>query len=92
MTSDSELDDETTHVCGRMTHSFINTLQVELPDKFVGLGSVKTQQSAVRLVELGPRATFELYKVERGMCEGDILYHRFEQKTPEEAAAIKARV
>jgi ribosome biogenesis protein SSF1/2 len=65
---------------------------VELPDRYTGKGNAKTQKSAIKIVEIGPRAQLELFKVEHGMCEGDILYHKFETKTAEEAASTKARV
>lgn len=58
----------------------------------MGRGNGQSQQSAMRLMELGPRVTLELFKVEKGLCEGDVLYHKFEEKTPEEAARIKAKV
>ncbi|OQS05467.1 SWI4 1, Peter Pan suppressor [Thraustotheca clavata] len=77
MTSDSEVDDEDAHVI--------------LPDKFRGRGNQKSEKSAVRLAEVGPRLTLKLVKVEKGICDGDILYHAFVQKTPKEAAKIKAR-
>ncbi|KDO27741.1 hypothetical protein SPRG_07356 [Saprolegnia parasitica CBS 223.65] len=77
MTSDSEVDDESAHIV--------------LPDKFRGRGNTKSEKSAVRLAEVGPRLTLKLVKVEKGVCDGDILYHAFVQKTPEEAAKIKAR-
>lgn len=63
-----------------------------LPDRFVGKGNMKAQQSAMKLTELGPRLTLELFKVEQGVNEGDVLYHKFVHKTPAEAAAIKAKV
>jgi ribosome biogenesis protein SSF1/2 len=65
---------------------------VTLPDRFVGKGNLKAQQSAMKLIELGPRLTLEIFKVEQGVNEGDVLYHKFVQKTPAEAAQIKARV
>lgn len=76
--SDSEAEDESS--------------RVTLPDRFVGRGNAKSQLSAMKLTELGPRLTLEIYKVEQGVGEGDVLYHKFEKKTAEEAAAIKARV
>ena len=76
--SDSEGEDMSTHVV--------------LPDQFIGKGNNKAQQSAMKLSELGPRIRLELFKVERGVGEGDVLYHKFEAKTPKEAAATKARV
>jgi ribosome biogenesis protein SSF1/2 len=65
---------------------------VTLPDRFIGKGNAKAQQSAMKLTELGPRLTLEIFKVEQGVNEGDVLYHKFVQKTPAEAAQIKAKV
>ncbi|GMF23898.1 unnamed protein product [Phytophthora fragariaefolia] len=75
--SDSEVDDEASHVT--------------LPDSFRGRGNRKAEKSAVRLTEIGPRLTLSLTKVERGICEGDVLYHAYKTKTPEEAAKAKAK-
>uniref|UniRef100_A0AAV1U4Y7 Brix domain-containing protein n=1 Tax=Peronospora matthiolae TaxID=2874970 RepID=A0AAV1U4Y7_9STRA len=75
--SDSEVDDEASHVT--------------LPDSFRGRGNRKAEKSAVRLTEIGPRLTLGLTKVERGICEGDVLYHAYKTKTPEEAAKAKAK-
>uniref|UniRef100_M4BIJ1 Brix domain-containing protein n=1 Tax=Hyaloperonospora arabidopsidis (strain Emoy2) TaxID=559515 RepID=M4BIJ1_HYAAE len=75
--SDSEVDDEASHVT--------------LPDSFRGRGNRKAEKSAVRLTEIGPRLTLALTKVERGICEGDVLYHAYKTKTPEEAAKAKAK-
>ncbi|KAF0687899.1 Aste57867_20391 [Aphanomyces stellatus] len=77
MTSDSEVDDESAHVV--------------LPDKFRGRGNQKSEKSAVRLAEVGPRLTLKLTKVERDLCDGDVLYHAYVQKSPEEAAKLKAK-
>jgi ribosome biogenesis protein SSF1/2 len=76
--SDSEMEDESS--------------RVTLPERYVGRGNAKSQLSAMKLTELGPRMTIEIYKVEQGAGEGDILYHKFVKKTAEEAAAIKSRV
>jgi ribosome biogenesis protein SSF1/2 len=46
----------------------------------------------MKLIELGPRMNLELFKVENGMCEGDVLYHKFETKSQEEILRTKARV
>jgi len=64
---------------------------VQLSDKYVGRGNSKSQKSAVKLVELGPRLCLELIKVEKGLGGGDVLYHAHVSKTPEEAAELKAR-
>jgi len=50
------------------------------------------QQSAMRLVELGPRLTLEIVKVENGFGEGDVLYHKYVSKTQQEAKEIKEKV
>jgi ribosome biogenesis protein SSF1/2 len=76
--SDSEAEDESSRVI--------------LPDNFIGKGNIKSQQSSIKLSEIGPRLTLELFKVERGLCEGDVLYHKHENKTPEDAARIKQKV
>ena len=52
---------------------------------------MKAQKSALKLVELGPRLTMELVKVEKGLGTGDVMYHAYIHKSPEEAAALKAR-
>lgn len=69
-----------------------HSVQVTLPDRFIGKGNAKSQQSAMKLTELGPRLTLEIFKVEQGVNEGDVLYHKFVHKTPAEAAKIKAKV
>lgn len=51
--------------------------QVVLPQKMHGVGNTKSQQSAIRLTELGPRMTLSLIKIEQGFCEGDVLHHEF---------------
>ena len=61
--SDSEADDEEAHVT--------------LPQDLRGNRNVKAGRSAIRLVELGPRLTMELLKIEEGVCEGEVLYHSF---------------
>ena len=66
--------------------------RVTLAEKYRGRGNGATQQSAMKLTELGPRMTLELFKCERGVGEGDILYHKFQHKTPEEADATKQRI
>jgi len=76
--SDSENEDETTHV--------------HLAQKYVGRGNNSSQKSAMKLVELGPRMTLDLFKVERGVCEGDVLYHKDIHKTAEEAKQIKQKL
>jgi ribosome biogenesis protein SSF1/2 len=47
--------------------------------KFGGRGNVAKRESKIKLVELGPRLRLRLYKVERGVCAGDVLYHAFRE-------------
>jgi ribosome biogenesis protein SSF1/2 len=41
----------------------------------------ETQQRAIKLIEIGPRLRIELVKIEEGMCDGKVLYHRYVHKT-----------
>jgi ribosome biogenesis protein SSF1/2 len=74
--SDSEAEEDPAH-------------QVVLAQSYAGKGNVKSQKSALKLVELGPRLSLELIKVEKGLGGGDVMYHAHIHKTPEEAKAIK---
>merc|ERR1739841_181578 len=51
--------------------------------KFGGRGNVAKRESKIKLVELGPRLRLRLYKVERGVCSGDVLYHAFREDAGE---------
>ncbi|XP_068434500.1 suppressor of SWI4 1 homolog [Clinocottus analis] len=63
----------------------------ELPQVYSGRGNMASQQSAVRLTEIGPRMTLQLSKIEEGMGEGNILYHTTVTKTEEEIQEILNR-
>ncbi|KAH8055491.1 hypothetical protein JL721_10220 [Aureococcus anophagefferens] len=54
-----------------------NDAKVVLAGKYAGRSNVKHRESAIKLAELGPRLTMKLYKVQRGVCDGDVLYHAF---------------
>ena len=58
--------------------------------KFGGRGNVAKRESKIKLVELGPRLRLRLYKVERGVCSGDVLYHAF-REDPGEASRGRRR-
>jgi ribosome biogenesis protein SSF1/2 len=75
--SDSEPEDETSHVV--------------LSQKYAGRGNVKSQKSALKLVELGPRLSLHLFKVERGLGGGDVMYHAHITKTAQEVKELKER-
>lgn len=69
--SDSEFeDDESSHI--------------SLPQTMKGAGMNRTNKTAVRLNEIGPRLTMQLQKVEQGLCEGDVLYHSIIKRSKKE--------
>ena len=72
--SDSEFDDEETHV--ELTQALKR-------------GNVDSGQSAIRLHELGPRITFELHKIESNLMTGEVLYHKEIVKTTDEILKMK---
>ncbi|GMH35345.1 hypothetical protein BSKO_03213 [Bryopsis sp. KO-2023] len=49
------------------------------------------KKQKVKLRELGPRMDLELVKIEQGMCDGLVLYHKFEEKSLEEIAETERR-
>lgn len=65
---------------------------VQLSDQYVGKGNRKNQTAALKLVEVGPRMSWQLIKVEKGLdgANSPCLYHAHVTKTPEEAAALQA--
>lgn len=75
VSSDSEADD-------------LPESRVELPQDYIGRGNLRSHKSAVRLQELGPRIRLKLVKIEDGFHDGEILYHRYVQKTEAEKLAI----
>jgi ribosome biogenesis protein SSF1/2 len=75
--SDSEMEDE--------------AAQVILPDRFRGRGNMKANKSAIQLAEIGPRLTLKLMKVERGFMAGDVIYHEYIKKSPEEVRELESR-
>lgn len=65
--------------------------RVTLPAGVRARGAVGGEQSSVRLVELGPRLTLQLVKIEEGLLDGEVLHHEFVEKTEEEKKAIKEK-
>ncbi|KAM6913526.1 suppressor of SWI4 1 homolog [Lycodopsis pacificus] len=63
----------------------------ELPQVYSGRGNMASQQSAVRLTEIGPRMTLQLVKIQDGMGDGSVLYHTTISKTEEEIQVILKR-
>ena len=75
--SDSEPEDETSHVV--------------LSQRYAGRGNAKSQKAALKLVEMGPRLSLSLVKVERELGGGDVMYHAHVTKTVEEVRELKAK-
>ncbi|KAM3598695.1 uncharacterized protein V6R79_021448 [Siganus canaliculatus] len=63
----------------------------ELPQVYSGRGNMASQQSAVRLTEIGPRMTLQLVKIQEGMGEGSVLYHSLISKTEDEIEELLNR-
>lgn len=69
----------------------MGTNKVVLPQTVAGAGNKASQQSAVKLVEIGPRMNLRLLKIEEGLCEGRVLHHSYLHKTDAEVKALDAR-
>ena len=41
------------------------------------------------MTEIGPRMTLQLIKIEEGVGTGEVLYHEYIEKSPEEVEAAK---
>ncbi|XP_071820533.1 suppressor of SWI4 1 homolog [Apostichopus japonicus] len=65
--------------------------EVTLPQKMTSRGNIAKEKSAVRLVEIGPRMTLELIKIEEGLSEGEVLYHSYVTKSKQEIAQLRDR-
>ncbi|KAF9923626.1 hypothetical protein BGZ67_009727 [Mortierella alpina] len=63
---------------------------VTLGQDYVGRNNKRQDQRAIKLVELGPRMELKLVKIQGGMCDGEVLYHDFIKRSPEELKAQKA--
>ncbi|GIY28698.1 suppressor of SWI4 1 homolog [Caerostris darwini] len=65
---------------------------VILPQPISSRGNITSEKSAIRLYEIGPRIKMQLVKIEEGLMSGEILFHEYLSKTPEEIEAIKAKI
>lgn len=52
----------------------------------------KGASSKIKLVEVGPRLTLELLKIQSGLCEGETLFHRYVKKSKNETEAAEKRI
>ncbi|KAK3817327.1 MAG: Brix domain-containing protein [Benniella sp.] len=62
---------------------------VTLGQDYIGRNNRKQDQRAIKLVELGPRMELRLVKIQAGLCDGEVLYHDYIKRTPEEIKAQK---
>jgi ribosome biogenesis protein SSF1/2 len=65
---------------------------VELAQNYAGRGNKGQSKSALKLVELGPRLSLELVKVEQELAGGNVMFHAHVKKSPEEAKEIQQKV
>ena len=75
--SDSEMEDESSFLV--------------LPQEFRGRGNMKSQQSSIKLSEIGPRLSLSLVKIEGGLFTGETLYHSHIVKSVQEAEELRKR-
>jgi ribosome biogenesis protein SSF1/2 len=47
-----------------------------------------SQRKAVRMIEIGPRMTLQIYKIEAGLLNGEVLYHSSISKSAEERKSL----
>jgi ribosome biogenesis protein SSF1/2 len=47
------------------------------------------QRRSVKLIELGPRLELKLIKIEKDLCQGEVLYHSYIRKTAEEIQQVQ---
>jgi len=59
-----------------------------LPQDYSGKGNRANQKSAIRLKEIGPRITLELLKIQEGIDDGAVLFHKFITKTEKEVSRL----
>ena len=57
-----------------------------------GATNLEGAVSAIRLSEIGPRLKIKLVKIEEGICDGEVLYHEYVKKTPDEVAEIREKL
>lgn len=66
-------------------------IKVSLAQDIGGNGNRENHTSAIKLKELGPRMTLELYKIEDGLNEGRVLFNRYVDKSEEEIKVLEAK-
>ncbi|CAG8441854.1 9447_t:CDS:2 [Acaulospora morrowiae] len=78
------------HVSGSEAESSADET-VTLAQDFIGRNNRKSDQRAIKLTEIGPRMELQLVKIQNGLCDGEVLYHEFVHKTPEEVKKMNKK-
>ncbi|AOA61561.1 Ribosome biogenesis protein SSF2 [Komagataella phaffii CBS 7435] len=86
-TSESEVEDEESLVQVDETESLTKAKVIKNEG-----GANNIRKKAIKLVELGPRLRMELVKIEAGVCDGEVLYHRYVKKSDSEIIQQKKRL
>jgi ribosome biogenesis protein SSF1/2 len=63
--------------------------EVELTQDLATRGCKKGALTKLRTVELGPRMTWKLNKIQEGIDDGEVLYHSYIKKTPQEVMELR---
>uniref|UniRef100_A0A915MMK1 Brix domain-containing protein n=1 Tax=Meloidogyne javanica TaxID=6303 RepID=A0A915MMK1_MELJA len=64
-------------------------VELELKQDIGGRGKKAGQKTKLRLIEIGPRMTLRLTKIESGINDGEVLYHAFVEKDVKEIAVLR---
>jgi len=70
--------------------SAANTVMLSQP--ISSRGNITSEKSAIRLYEIGPRMKLQLIKIEEGLMSGEVMFHEFIKRSPEEIKALKEKI
>lgn len=77
-------------LCG--SESDFEAEESQLPNPFKKTNSASSStKKQIKLVELGPRLTLKLTKIQQGVNEGEVIYHNFIKKTEQEINDLHER-
>ncbi|KAL8954137.1 MAG: hypothetical protein Q9222_000019 [Ikaeria aurantiellina] len=91
--SESELEtDAEVEVLDTNQRKVLTKKQLEAAHKNHGQrphNGTETQKRAVKLVEIGPRLTLRMTKVEEGLCGGKVMWHEYLTKSEDEVREME---
>ncbi|KAL8805002.1 MAG: hypothetical protein Q9182_002204 [Xanthomendoza sp. 2 TL-2023] len=91
--SESEMDTDAEVEVTNIQHKKVFSIkQAEVVRGAEGDGQQRgtgVQKRAVKLVELGPRMTLRMTKVEEGVCGGKVMWHEYLNKSEDEIKALE---